>query len=329
MTAVAKVVVTDYVWESLDVERKILDGRAELVALQTRKPEEFLVQAGDCDGLLTTYAGPITADVIARMPKCKIIARYGIGVDTIDLNAATASGIIVTNNPTYCIEEVAEATMALMLACARKVVHFDRLVRERHWEITAAKPIFRVAGSTLGLVGFGNIARQVAIRSTAFGVRVLYFDPFVPQGQFDVPGTRVEFDQLLRESDFVSLHAPLMPQTRHMMNDSAFSRMKPGAFLINCSRGPIVDSDALIRALDARAIAGCALDTTDPEPLPDPHPLRGRANVIINPHAAWYSEQSMSGLQVGAPDEVRRVLCGEWPRHVVNPAVKGRSRAGL
>ncbi len=329
MTARAKVVVTDYVWESLDVERKILEGHAELVALQTRKPDEFLTQAADCDGLLNTYAGPITADVISRMPKCRIIARYGIGVDTIDLNAATAAGIIVTNNPTYCIEEVAEATMALLLACARKVVHFDRLVRERRWEITPAKPIFRVAGSTLGLVGFGNIARQVAMRASAFGMRVLYSDPFVPQGQFDGPGMRFEFDELLGESDFVSLHAPLMPQTRHMMNDTAFSMMRPRAFLINCSRGPIVDSAALIRALDAGAIAGCALDTTDPEPLPDPHPLRGRDNVIINPHAAWYSEQSMSGLQCGAPHEVRRVLCGEWPRNVVNPAVKGRSRAEL
>src|SRR5450631_1121950 len=151
MTAPAKIVVTDYVWESIDVERKILEGHAKLVSLQTRSPDEFLTQAADCDGLLNTYAGPITADVIAAMPKCKIIARYGIGVDTIDLNAATAAGIIVTNNPTYCIEEVAEAAMALMLACARKVVYFDRLVRDGHWEITSAKPMFRIAGSTLGL----------------------------------------------------------------------------------------------------------------------------------------------------------------------------------
>jgi D-3-phosphoglycerate dehydrogenase len=329
MTADAIVVVTDYVWQSLDVERKILEGRAKLVALQTSRPEEFLIQAADCDGLLNTYAGPITADVIARMTKCKIIARYGIGVDTIDLDAATAAGIIVTNNPTYCIEEVAEAAMALMLACARKVAYFDRLVRDGHWEITSGRPMFRVAGSTLGLVGFGNIARQVAIRAAAFGMRVLYFDPFVRQGQFDAPGTRVEFNELLSAADFVSLHAPLISQTRQMMNAAAFSRMKTTAFLINCSRGPIVDTAALIKALDEGAIAGCALDTTDPEPLPDPHPLRARANVIINPHAAWYSEQSMSGLQSGAPNEIRRVLCGEWPRNVVNPAVKGRSRAGL
>jgi D-3-phosphoglycerate dehydrogenase len=325
----AKVVVTDYVWESLDVERKILEGRASLLALQTKKPEEFLMQAADCDALLNTYAGPITGDVIAKMPKCKIIARYGIGVDTIDLDAATAAGIIVTNNPTYCIEEVAEDAMALLLACARKVVFFDRLVRDLRWEVTPGKPIFRVAGSTLGLLGFGNIARQVAIRAAAFGMRVLFFDPYIQQGQFNTPGTKVEFDELLRESDFVSLHPPLTPQTRKVMNETAFSKMKPTAFLINCSRGPVVDSEALIRALDAKTIAGCALDTTDPEPLPNPHPLRNRDNVIINPHAAWYSEQAMAGLQAGAPNEVRRVLSGEWPVNVVNPAVRGKNRAGL
>jgi len=329
MAIEAKVVVTDYVWESLDVERKILEGRASLVPLQTKKPEEFLMQAADCDGLLNTYAGPITGDVIAKMPKCKIIARYGIGVDTIDLDAATAAGIIVTNNPSYCIEEVAEDTMALLLACARKVAFFDRLVRDRHWEVTPGKPIFRVAGSTLGLVGFGNISRQVAIRAAAFGMRVLFFDPYIQQGQFSAPGMKVEFHELLRESDFVSLHPPLTPETRKMMNDAAFSKMKPMAFLINCSRGPVVDSEALIRALDAKTIAGCALDTTDPEPLPNPHPLRDRDNVVINPHTAWYSEQAMAGLQAGAPNEVRRVLSGEWPLNVVNPAVRGKNRAGL
>ncbi|MGH8724383.1 MAG: NAD(P)-dependent oxidoreductase, partial [Burkholderiales bacterium] len=178
----AKVVITDYVWESLDVEHKTLDALANLVALKTRKPDEFLVEAADCDALLNTYAGPITADTMARMPKCRIIARYGIGVDTIDLDAATAAGIIVTNNPTYCIEEVAEHTMALLLACARKVAFYDRLVRAGRWEVPPGKPMFRLAGRTLGLVGFGNIARQVAARAAAFGMRVLFFDPFVAEG---------------------------------------------------------------------------------------------------------------------------------------------------
>jgi len=329
MSGKAKVVLTDYVWESLEVEKKTLGGLAELVALQTKTAEEFLSEAADCDALLNTYAGPITAEAMARMPKCRIIARYGIGVDTIDLQAATEAGIIVTNNPTYCIEEVAEHTMALLLACARKVAFYDRLVRAGRWEVPPGKPLFRLAGSTLGLVGFGNIARTVAVRAAAFGMRVLFTDPFVEEGQFDAPGKKTEFSELLRASDYVSLHPPLIPQTRGMMNDEAFGKMKPTACLINCSRGPIVDTAALLRALDAGRIAGCALDTIDPEPLPDPHPLRGRENVLINPHAAWYSEQSMVGLQAGAPGEVRRVLSGQWPVNVVNRAVKGKSRAGL
>jgi len=325
----AKVVITDYVWESLDVERKTLGELAELVPLKTKKPEEFLDAAKDCDALLNTYAGPITADVMSKMPKCRIIARYGIGVDTIDLEAATKAGIIVTNNPSYCIEEVAEHTMALLLACARKIPFYDRMVRSGRWEVPPGKPIYRLVGRTLGLVGFGNIARAVAVRAAAFGTRVLYADPFVKEGEFDAPAKKTELDSLLSESDFVSLHPPLTPDTRQMMNDRAFSRMKPSAFLINCARGPVVDTDALVRALDAKKIAGCALDTTDPEPLPDPHPLRGRENVIVAPHAAWYSEQAMAGLQAGAPGEVRRVLTGEWPLNVVNRAVKGKNRAGL
>jgi D-3-phosphoglycerate dehydrogenase / 2-oxoglutarate reductase len=329
MAARAKVVLTDYVWESLDVERRILGELAELHPMQTRKPEEFIAAAADCDALLNTYAGPITAEVMAKMPKCRIIARYGIGVDTIDLEAATAAGIIVTNNPTYCIEEVAEHAMALILACARKTVFYDRMVRDGRWEVPPGKPLFRLAGSTLGLVGFGNIARQVAVRASAFGMRVLFFDPFVKQGQFDCPGIATELDELLGAADIVSLHPPLTPQTRGMIGDAALGRMKPTAFLVNCSRGPIIDTDALVRALDAKKIAGCALDTTDPEPLPNPHPLRGRENVILNPHVAWYSEQSMKGLQAGAPGEVRRVLSGEWPINVVNRNVKGRNRAGL
>ena len=329
MAAKAKVVLTDYVWESIDVEKTILAGLADIVAMKTKKPEEFIAQAVDCDALLNTYAGPITADVMAKMPKCKIIARYGIGVDTIDLEAATRAGIVVTNNPGYCVEEVAEHTMALILACARKIAFYDRLVRAGRWEVPAGKPLFRLAGSTLGLVGFGNIARQVAVRAGAFGMQVLYSDPFVKEGQFAVPGKAAELRTLLRESDFVSLHPPLSPQTRKMINDETLALMKPSAFLVNCARGPVVDTEALVRALDAKKIAGCALDTIDPEPLPDPHPLRGRENVIITPHAAWYSEQAMVGLQAGAPNEVRRVLSGEWPVNVVNPAVKGKSRAGL
>jgi D-3-phosphoglycerate dehydrogenase len=195
--------------------------------------------------------------------------------------------------------------------------------------VPPGKPIQRLAGSTLGLVGFGNIARQVAVRAAAFGMKVLYADPFVKDGQFQEPGKKVELPELYRQADFISLHPPLTPQTRGMINDEALNQMKSNAVIINCSRGPVINTEALTRALDAKKIAGAALDTTDPEPLPNPHALRGRENVIINPHAAWYSEQAMVGLQAGAPSEVKRVLSGEWPINVVNKAVKGKSRAGL
>ncbi len=324
-----KVVITDYVWETVDVEREILREVAEVVPLKVRGVAEFLPEAADCDALLNTYVGPITAEVMAAMPRCLIIARYGIGVDTIDLEAASAAGIIVTNNPSYCIREVAEHSMALLLACCRKVPFYDRLVRNGRWEVPPGKPMFRLEGSTLGLVGFGNIAREVARRASAFGLRVLYADPVVAQEQFSGLGTRAELRQLLQEADIVSLHMPLTAQTRNMIDDAALALMRPTAYLINCARGAVVDTAALVRALDSGRIAGCALDTTDPEPLPESHPLRGRENVVLSPHVAWYSEQAMKALQAGAPGEVRRVLAGEWPINVVNPQVRKRNRAGI
>ena len=329
MSARKKVVITDYVWESIDVEREILRDVANVVPLNVRDASGFLSEAADCHALLNTYAGPIAADVMAAMPHCMIIARYGIGVDTIDLKAATSAGIIVTNNPTYCINEVAEHTMALLLACGRKVALYDRLTRYGRWEVPPGKPIFRLEGNTLGLIGFGRIAREVARRASAFGMRVLYADPLVSQEQAATLGVNVELPTLLAEADFVSLHTPLTMTTRDMIDTAALALMKPTAYLINCARGPIVDTAALVRALDSGRIAGCALDTTHPEPLPDSHPLRGRDNVMLTPHVAWYSEQAMRGLQVGAPGEVRRVLSGEWPINVVNPDVRKLNRAGI
>jgi D-3-phosphoglycerate dehydrogenase len=219
--------------------------------------------------------------------------------------------------------------MAMLLSAARKVSFYDRLVRDGRWEVPPGKPIYRLSGSTVGLVGFGNIARHVAKAAAGFGMRVLFADPFVQEGQFDAPGTKVELPELLGQADYLCIHAPLLPQTRGMIGAEQLAQMKKSAILVNCSRGPIIDTNALVAALDAKQIAGCALDTTDPEPLPDPHPLRGRDNVIINPHAAWYSEQAMAGLQAGAPGEVKRVLQGEWPVNVVNRAVKGKNRAGI
>jgi D-3-phosphoglycerate dehydrogenase len=325
----AKVVISDYVWDSVDVERDILGPDVEVVALHAKGEDEFLEAAADCDALLNTYAGPITAKAMARMERCKIIARYGIGVDTIDLDAATEAGIIVTNNPTYCVEEVADHAVTLLLSAARKTVLLDRAVRVGRWDVMEAAPMRRLSTRTLGLVGFGNIARRVAVRMASFGVTIFWYDPFVAAGQFDVPGEKVDFDTLLERADFILIHSPLLPETRGLFNEAAFRAMRPDAVLVNCARGAIVDQDALIRALDQGLIAGAALDTTVPEPLSPDHPLRQRDNVIINPHAVWYSVEAFAELQSGAPGEVARVLRGEVPSHVVNRKVLGRSRAGL
>jgi len=324
-----KVVLTDYVWDNIDVETRILAGVANVVPFKSATADEFLAEAADCDAMLNTYAGPITADLMSQMPQCKIIARYGIGVDTIDVKAATDLGIIVTNNPTYCVNEVAEHAMALMLSLSRKIVFYDRQVRDGRWNVSQAKPIFPLSGSHLGLVGFGNIARQVATKAIGFGMKVSFFDPGVEESPSCPQIKKVSFEDLLEQADVVSLHAPLNERTQGLMDDVSFARMGSRSLLINVARGKIVDTDALVRALDRGLIAGAALDTTDPEPLPVSHPLRNRDNVVITPHAAWYSEPSMEKLQSGAPSEIRRLFDGAWPINVVNPAVRGRSRAEL
>jgi D-3-phosphoglycerate dehydrogenase len=324
-----KVVISDYVWSKTDIEAEVLGTDARIVAMQTRSEDEFLAEAQDCDALLNTYAGPITARAMEQMKQCKIIARYGIGVDTIDLVAATAAGIIVTNNPSYCVEEVADHTVALLLSAARKTAMLDRQVRSGGWDVMAATPMRRLSATTLGLVGYGNIARQVAVRAAAFGMEVLWSDPYVESGRFPTPGEKVELGELFARSNFVSLHTPLTSGTRGLLNREALAMMRNDAIVINCSRGAVIDQDALIEALDSGRIAGAALDTTVPEPLPADHPLRGRENVLINPHAAWYSVEAFADLQRGAPTEVARVLSGQKPLHIVNPEVFGRSRAGL
>jgi D-3-phosphoglycerate dehydrogenase len=313
MSEKAKVVLTDYVWEKLDVENEILGALADVLPLQVTDPDAFFPEAGDCDALLNTYAGPITADVMAKMPNCKIIARYGIGVDTIDLDAATEAGIIVTNNPTYCIEEVAEHTMAMLLTAARKIAFYDRLVRDGRWEVPPGKPMFRLAGSTVGLVGFGNIARHVAKAAAGFDMRVLYADPFVEAGQFDTPGDKVDLPQLLAESDYVCIHAPLLPATRGMIGAEQLAQMKETAVLINCSRGPIIDTNALIAALDAKEIAGCAL-----------RPTRNRCRTTMRCAAETTSLSTRTRLGI-ASKPWRRCSVAHRARFVACSKASGRS----
>jgi D-3-phosphoglycerate dehydrogenase len=316
------VAVADSVFPNLDVARQVVGGiGADLQLATDASPESILRVATPADALLVTYA-KITADMIGQMKRCRIISRFGIGVDNVDLDAATAAGIVVTKVPDYCIDEVSDHAMALLLALVRKIPSSNAQVHAGRWEMKAVVPIHRLRGRVLGLVGFGRIPQLVAPKAKAFGLRVIVYDPFVP---VDVLARerveQVDFDELLAQSDYISIHTPLLPETKNLFSTGAFSKMKPGAHLINTARGPIVDEQALARALDAGQLAGAALDVMPQEP-PAGSPLLGRENVIITPHTSFYSEESLLELQRKAAEEVVAVLTGKRPRNPVNPVGK-------
>jgi D-3-phosphoglycerate dehydrogenase len=322
------VAVSDSVFPNLDPARAVLaqiDGELRLAADST--PDAILQVAAGADALLVTYAR-ITAPMIARLTGCRVISRFGIGVDNVDLAAATAAGIVVTKVPDYCIDEVSDHAMALLLALARKVPSSNARVHDGTWEMRAVVPIHRLRGGTLGLVGFGRIPQLIAPKAQAFGLRVIAYDPHVPAEVLTAANvTGVDFSQLVETSDFISIHAPLMPETRGLFDAQVFRRMKPTAYVINTARGPIVDEHALAAALDAGHLAGAALDVMSQEP-PAGSPLVGRSDVIITPHTAFYSEESLIELQTKAAQEVVRVLRGEPARHPVN-AVATSSKSSL
>ena len=319
------VAVSDSVFPSLDPAREVLSSiGAELRMAPASTPEAIVRASADADALLVTYA-KITAEMIAQMKRCRIISRFGIGVDNVDIAAATTAGIVVTKVPDYCIDEVSDHALALLLALVRKIPFANAHVHAGSWEMSAVVPIHRVRGSVLGLVGFGRIPQLVAPKAQAFGIRVVASDPYVPAEVFAGAGVeRVDFPRLLQISDYVSIHSPLLAETRNLFNAEAFRQMKPTAYLINTARGPIVDEAALAEALDAGHLAGAALDVMPQEP-PVNSPLVGRADVIITPHTSFYSEESLVELQVKAAEEVVRVLGGRAPRNPVNPEAVQRT----
>jgi D-3-phosphoglycerate dehydrogenase len=318
------VAVSDSVFPNLEPAREVLRAiGAELQLAADSAPASIMTIASGADALLVTYA-KITADMIQQMPRCRIISRFGIGVDNVDLPAATGAGIVVTKVPDYCIDEVSDHTLALLLALVRKIPSSSARTHSGRWEMKAVVPIHRLRGSVLGLVGFGRIPQLVAPKAQSFGMRVLAYDPFVSRDVFArarVEG--VELAELLKTSDYVSIHTPLMPETRGLFNRDTFGRMKRGAYLVNTARGPIVDEGALAEALDAGQLAGAALDVMTEEPPPR-SALFGRDNVIITPHTSFYSEESLVELQVKAAQEVVAVLSGKAPRNPVNPEVVTR-----
>jgi len=319
MRAKWKVVITDYNYPDLSIEeQELARWDAQVIPAQCRTPEEVLAVARDADALISQYA-PITREVIYELKNCKAIGRYGIGVDNIDVQAATERSIAVINVPSYCEEEVSDHTLAFILAWARKIAHYNAEIRQGVWDWKSGRPIRRLQGQTLGLLGFGKIARLVAKKAKCFGFKVIAYDPYVPNEAFEEIGVeKAEFDQLLKESDFLSIHLPLTINTYHIINADALAKMKPTACLINTSRGGVIDEKALINALKENRIAGACLDVTDPEPPARDNPLLSMPQVLLSPHAAWYSEESQKDLRKKIATDIGRALWQIIPEGLVN-----------
>src|ERR1700719_2829052 len=265
-----QVAVSDIVFPNLDRARAVLSQiGAEVHLAAEPKPEAILRVARDADALFATYA-KITAEMIRQMTRCRIISRFGIGVDNVDIPAATERGIVVTKAPDYCIDEVSDHAMALVLALVRKIPFANSRTQSGHWEMSAVVPIHRLRGTVLGLIGFGRIPQLVAPKAKAFGLRVVTYDPYIPEEVLNRAGVeRIDFDELVKISDYISIHTPLMPETHHLFNAEVLRRMKPTAYLVNTARGPIVDEEALARALDQGQLGGAALDVLEKEPPSD------------------------------------------------------------
>jgi len=297
------IAVTDSPFPSLDPAKAALARiDPELRVANSASAEDILAVGRDADAILVTYA-KLPGDLLRQLRRCKAIGRFGLGVDNIDIAAAAELGITVTYVPDYCMQEVSDHAMALLLALARKVPLSNALVQAGRWDMPAVVPIHRLAGRVLGLVGFGNIPRALAPKAKAFGLRVVAHDPNVSQHAL--------------AADFVSSHAPLLPVTRGLFNAEVFGKMKQGSYLINTARGPLVDEDALLAALDSGRLAGAALDVVAVEPLPKESRLIGRDNVVLTPHTGFYSVEALNELQTKCAADVARVLSGETPVYPV------------
>lgn len=309
MSEAGTVAVTDHPFRDLDIERSILEPEGYSVAEhQCSTADEVAEACADAVGVLNTYA-PVPAEVIGRLERCRAISRYGVGLDTIDLDAAGARGIHVSNVPDYCVEEVALHTIALLLAAHRRVARGDRLVRGGGWGALAAGPVRRLEGQLLGLIGCGRIPRSVATKARGLGLRVAAHDPFVDDDAWPEGIERyAELDALAAAADFLSVHAPLTEETRHLVDEGLLRRMPAHAVLINTARGPLVDTDALDQALAEGRIGGAALDVLESEPPPPGLPLLRHDDVIVTAHQAFYSEEALRELQRKAAENLLRSL---------------------
>jgi len=299
---------------------------AELVATRARDQQELAESLRDADAILVSAAA-ISREVIDCLERCKVIVRYGVGVDNVDLDAATERCIVVAKVLDFCTEEVANHALMLLLACAKQVRRLDADMRSGVW-MRRPRPRFPpVWGETLGIVGLGAIGRDLASKALALHMRVLAYDPYVDESAAQECGAALsDLPSLLEASDYVSLNAPLTEETQHMIGAEELARMKPTAFLINTARGAVVDEGALVEALRSERIAGAGLDVFEEEPLPADSPLLTLENVVLTPHTAGLSEESMRKVRTEVGKAAAAVLSGRWPKYVANPAVGERVR---
>lgn len=318
-------VITDYDYGNLDIERGILEASGiEVVGLQAKSEDDLIEAARTCDAMMNQYAR-VGAKTIAAMTQCKVIARYGVGVDIVDVDAATRAGVLVTNVRDYCTEEVADHAIALWLACARRLVEYDRATHQGVWRWQSGQPVYRLRGRTLGIVSFGKIGQAIADRARAFGVEIVVYDPYVSQETLvDFGVARVDKAELLARSDILMMQVPMTPETHHFLGEKEFAAMRAGTIVINTGRGPTIDNKALYKALVSGKVLAAGLDDPEEEPAkrarwnPADNPLFSLPNVLVTPHSAYYSEESIRSAREIAASEVARVLTGTHPLNPVN-----------
>jgi len=295
---------------------------AMLRPLNVTTEAEVAAACRDADALLVTYA-KIGKIALAGMPKLKIVVRTGVGYDSLDVPAATERKVMLANVPDYCISDLAEHTMALLLTWWRRIAELDQQVRTEGWG-RPLRPVYRLEGKTLGILGMGRMGQAVAARARGFGLKLVGYDPYTPPAAFAAVGVEpVGLESLLRASDIVTIHSLLSAETRGIICQETLRQMKPTAVIVNTARGGLIVTDDLVRALKEGWIAGAALDVTDPEPLPLDHPIRNLPRVLVTPHAAWYSEEAEPELRRRAARTIVEALRGERPAALLNPEVCG------
>lgn len=318
-----KVLITDYVWPSTEPERAILEEAGAEVVIAPDGSEETLTElAKDVDAIMTCFA-KVTDKVIRTATKCVVIGRFGVGTDNIAVDTATELGIAVTYVPDYCIEEVSDHVLAILHTWNRKISIFDQSVKKNGWgHLGLTMRIMRLKGKTIGIVGFGRIGQAVAKKASAFGMNILASDPMISETTATEHGAQlVSLNELLTQSDFVTLHAPLISSTHHMIGKTELELMKKESFLINAARGPLIDEEALYDALKNKNIAGAGLDVMEDNIPPKDHPLLQLDNIIITPHTAFFSQESTLELEQRAASEVVNVYQGRMPDNLFNQDV--------